>query len=110
MQETFDHIRKIAFGFFAGLGLIHFIAGFLYAQHYWPSATFLINRVVFVPFFVAAYTFVLTQFLYTMGDYDRYKSWQLYGGIAIGAVLFIGLILIEVSNSDRLIPLIYSSL
>lgn len=106
MQETLDHIRKIAFGFFAALGLAHFVAGFLYVNNYGPGATFLINRVLFIPFFVAAYTYALTQTLYTLTGYGKYKQWHLYVGIGIGAVLFIALLATQVLAADRLTPLI----
>ena len=105
-MELYDNIRKIAFWFFAIIGLVHFMAGLLYVHHLMTPTSGLINRVTFIPFFIAAYTYFFAQLKCFLIEHGNDKSWITNLLVTLGIALFVSLIGIEFFAVDDPTPLI----
>lgn len=104
-MELYDHIRKISFGFFVGLGLTHFLAGFFYINDYFPKEAGLVNRILFIPFVLATLTFALSNLRYRLLEYGKTsKTWE-YAFLGFGVAVFLGLLVIELLVADSPHPL-----
>lgn len=105
-MELYDNIRKISFWFFTAVGLVHFITGMMYIQQYFVPTTGVINRVTFIPFFVAAYTFFYAHFKCFLMENGNDRRWISNLLLSIGVCLFVVIIGIEFFATDDLTPLI----
>lgn len=105
-MELYDHIRKISFIFFAILGLAHFLAGLFFVNGYLHETAGLMNRILFIPFVIAALTYTMSNMKYHLVEYGRTgKAWD-YTFAAFGIIIFIGLIMIEFLIVDSKTPLL----
>lgn len=104
-MELLDQIRKISFVFFLILGLAHFLAGLMYINGYYVPVSGIINRVLFIPFVLAALTYGLSNLKYRMLELGKdSKVWN-YTFIALGIVVFLALLAIELFIIDSPAPL-----
>jgi hypothetical protein len=94
-MELFDHIRKISFGFFATIGLLHFVAGLMFVNGYFSETSGLINRISFIPFVLATLVYGFSNLKCYMLGYDKSYKWLDYTLMAVFAIVFIGLLTIE---------------
>lgn len=90
-MELFDQIRKISFIFFVSVGLIHFLAGFMFINGYYVPTSGLVNRVLFVPFAISMITYGFSNikcYLIENGKDSKNIDYALIGlGIAIFVIL-----------------------
>lgn len=104
-MELYDHIRKISFAFFAVFGMSHFIAGLLFVNGYAPETTSLINRILFIPFVLAAVTYLLGTIRFQLFEYGKTdKGWD-YGFLSLGVAVFLVLLAVELLVQDSACPL-----
>lgn len=105
-MELFENIRKISFWFFVTMGLIHFLTGLLYVNNYFTVQAGIINRVTFIPFFVATYTYFYAQLKCHIIQQGRDRRWISGVLIAIGMAIFIVMLGVEIGLVDDPTPLI----
>lgn len=105
-MELLENTRKISFWFFVALGVVHFGAGLLFTQGYLLPYSGLTNRVTFIPFFVAAYTFCASHLLHFIADEGRSRPWITRAVLITGFVLFLLLLGFELFAPDDPTPLI----
>lgn len=104
-MELFDQIRKISFAFFIIVGLLHFLAGFFFVNGYLAPESGLVNRILFIPFVIAALAYGLSNFKYYLLEYGKdSKTWN-YVFIGFGVVVFFILLAIELLVIDSTCPL-----
>ena len=104
-MELIDQLRKVSFFFFVSLGIGHFIAGLLYINGYAVTTSGLVNRILFIPFSVAAFTYGVANLKYRLLEYGKNPSWLTIAAASIGIVAFIGLLLVELFVPDSSTPL-----
>lgn len=104
-MELYDQIRKISFIFFAIIGLAHFLAGFFYINGYLLPQSGLANRVLFIPFVLAGMTYVLSNIKFYLAQYNKDSKASSIAVIALGSVVFLGLLAIEIFVLDSTTPL-----
>lgn len=105
-MELYDNIRKISFWFFVGLGIVHFWAGLMFVSNYGVPLSGLINRVTFIPFFVAAYTYFFSQLKHFLIENGIDKRWLTNLLLALGVALFVIAVGVEFFAVDDPTPLI----
>lgn len=104
-MELIDQLRKVSFLFFVSLGIGHFIAGLLYVNGYAPNTSGLVNRILFIPFAIAAFTYGVANLKYRLLEFGKNPSWFTIASVSIGIVGFIGLLLVELFVPDSPTPL-----
>lgn len=105
-MELYDQIRKVSFVFFFILGLAHFLAGLLFVNSYALPASGILNRVLFIPFVLSTLTFALSNFRYYLASFGKTsKKWD-WSFIAIGIIVFLSLLAVELFITDLPSPLI----
>ncbi len=104
-MELTNHLRKISFVFFVGTGLAHFLGGLLHVNGYGVPFTGFANRILFIPFVLATLMFGLSTLKYNLLQAGKEKTWHNYVFIGIGAVVFLGLLAIELFAIDSATPL-----
>ncbi len=107
-MELYDNIRKISFWFFALVGLTHFLAGLLYVNGYYSPYSGIVNRVTYIPFYVAAYTFFYAQLKHYLIENGIDRRWLSGLLLGIGCVAFIVLLTVELLAPDSSTPLLRS--
>lgn len=105
-MELYDQIRKISFIFFVILGLAHFLAGLAYINGYFVPQSGLANRVLFIPFVLSTLSFALSSLKYNLLEYGKNEKWMNYAIVAIGIIVFLGLLAIELFVVDSKTPLL----
>ena len=104
-MELIDQLRKVSFFFFVSLGLGHFVAGLMYANGYATTTTGLVNRILFIPFTIAAFTYGVANLKYRLLEYGKNPSWLTIASVSVGIVAFVGLLLVELFVPDSPTPL-----
>lgn len=104
-MELYDQIRRISFVFFWGTGLAHFLSGLLYVNGYGAPESGVVNRVLFIPFVVAALTYAFSNLKFHLAENGQEAPWMSYGLAGVGVTVFIILIFIELFVVDSPCPL-----
>lgn len=104
-MELYDQIRRVSFLFFFTVGLAHFILGLMYANGYFAPVSGLINRVLFIPFVIAALAYGLSNLKYNLLEYGKSSKTLDYAFLIFGALIFLILISIEFFIADSQCPL-----
>lgn len=104
-MELIDHLRKISFVFFMGTGLAHFLSGLLFVNGYGVPLTGFANRILFIPFVLATLMYGLSTLKYNLSQEGKEVPWHNYVFIGIGALVFLGLLAIELFAVDSATPL-----
>ncbi len=105
-MELYDNIRKISFWFFVIIGLTHFVAGLLYVNSYYSPYSGIINRVTYIPFYVASYTLFYSQLKHYLAENGIDRRWLSGLLLGIGCATFIVLMGVELFMPDSPTPLI----
>jgi len=104
-MELYDQIRKISFIFFMLIGLVHFLSGFFAINGYLPQYSGLANRVLFIPFVLAAMTYAFSNIKFYLAQYNKDSKASSIAVIAVGGAVFLGLLAIEIFVLDSTTPL-----
>lgn len=104
-MELYNHIRKISFSFFVTIGMVHFLAGLLYANGYLSPTSGLVNRILYLPLVLVTLTYALSNFKYYNLHYGaNSKVWE-YVLLILSILIIAGLLAIEFLAADSTTPL-----
>jgi D-alanyl-lipoteichoic acid acyltransferase DltB (MBOAT superfamily) len=67
-MKTADNIKKVALIFFLVLGLGHIISGLMFSNNFFLPASLITNRVLDIPFAMAALIYGLSSIYTEMGE------------------------------------------
>jgi len=100
-MSLYEQIRKISLIFFVVIGLSHFITGLLFVNGYYREITGVTNRVLFIPFVLA-----LFSYLYSGVKSEENNNSKLAILILIvGLLVIIGTVALEIFLPDAQNPL-----
>ncbi len=105
-MELYDNIRKISFWFFVVIGLTHFLAGLFFVNNYFSPYSGIVNRVTYIPFYVAAYTLFYAQLKHYLLENGVDRRWLSGLLLGIGCATFIVLMGVELFMPDSPTPLL----
>lgn len=67
-MKTAENIKKVALAFFIVIGLAHILSGLMFSNNYFTPATLIVNRVLDIPFAMAALIYGLTTIYCGLGE------------------------------------------
>lgn len=98
-MKTADNIKKVALIFFLILGLAHIISGLMFSNNYGMPASLIINRILDIPFAMAALIYGLSS-IYTEMNEKSHKLANI-AFIAISLLIFVLLLYINLLVPDK---------
>lgn len=104
-EKMWRNVNEISFYFFVIIGVIHVISGLLFANEIFTKSSWLVNRLLDVPFFLVSYLYIISLIkilLIKKGNYSR--LFDAYS-VIIGSVLSIVIFVFDLIFSNKLPPL-----
>lgn len=105
MQNTITNLNKIAFIFFAIIGLTHIIAGLMLINNYLPGPSLIVHRSLDIPFIIIGIIYGFSGLYLKSEPKNSHKI--IIGLIAVTIITLAILLYINFFISDR--PLIINS-
>ena len=104
-MELYDQIRKTSFVFFFLFGIVHFLAGLVFVNGYFPLQSGLINRILFIPFVVATLAYAYANLKHHLLELGKSPKWLDISLLSLGILIFVGLLALEFLVKDSPCPL-----
>jgi uncharacterized MAPEG superfamily protein len=102
-QEKFwKNLNEISFYFFVIVGLTHIISGMLYVNEIFSKSSWLVNRLLDVPFFLITYAYIISlvkTILMKKGNYSR--LFDVYS-VIIGSLIAVIILLFDLMFTNKL--------
>jgi uncharacterized membrane protein len=94
--KTAENIKKISLIFFIILGIVHIVAGMMTANNYFLPASFVINRVLDIPFAMSGLIYALSGIYVNLPE-NKHKIAKIAFGILsiliLASLLYINLLI-----------------
>lgn len=92
-EKLFKNINETSFYFFVILAITHILSGLMYVNEIIPKGSWLINRLLDVPFLIVSLIYffsLLKLFLMKSGNYSRLAdiTFAIIGGVLVIFTLF----------------------
>lgn len=98
----FQNINEISFYFFVILGIVNIISGLMLANEISTKETWLINRLLDIPFFMVTFLYFYSFQKLIQIKHDNYNHFADILVIAIGGLITLALIIYDLSIPNQI--------
>jgi hypothetical protein len=101
LNTTVENIRKVSLVFFIVLGTLHIFSGLMASNNYMMPTSFIMNRVLDIPFAMSALLYGLSNIYASVHEHHQKIASYIISGIAL--LVFLVLIYINLLVPDKIV-------
>jgi hypothetical protein len=83
LNTTVENIKKVSLVFFIILGVLHIFSGLMASNNYYMPTTFIMNRVLDIPFAMSALLYGLSNIYASVYEHHQKVASYILSGIAL---------------------------